>query len=133
MLGTIKSELKDAMIAKDKKRMSTLRNILGKLKLKEIEKKESLTKNESLKVLQSMSKQLKDSIDQYKKGNREDLVQKETEELTILSEFLPAPIKEEELNQIIKSAIKECSASSMKDMGKVMGIVISKTEGRGDA
>ena len=89
MLNTIKSHLKNAMISKDKKRMATLRNILAKLKLKEIEKREQLTDAESLKVLQSISKQLKDSIDQYKKGNRDDLVQKESEELEILNEFLP--------------------------------------------
>ena len=132
MLNTIKSHLKNAMISKDKKRMATLRNILAKLKLKEIEKREQLTDAESLKVLQSISKQLKDSIDQYKKGNRDDLVQKEFEELEILNEFLPEPMNEEELNKIIIDTIQECAASSMKDMGKVMGIVFSKTEGRGD-
>ena len=132
MPNTIKSHLKNAMLSKDKKRMVTLRNILAKLKLKEIEKKAQLTDAEFLKVLHSMSKQLKDSIDQYKKGNRDDLVQKESEELEILNEFLPEPMNEEELNKIIIDTIQESAASSMKDMGKVMGIIFSKTEGRGD-
>ena len=77
MIDTIKKHLKDAMILKDKERLTAIRNILAKLRLKEIEKKEPLTKDESLKVLQSMAKQLKDSIDQYAKGNREDLANKE--------------------------------------------------------
>ena len=132
MINMIKNHLKDAMVAKDKKRIGTLRNILAKLKLKEIEKKEALTDIESLKVLQSMSKQLKDSIEQYKNGNRNDLVKNEAEELKILNEFLPAPLNKKELDNIIQDTIKKCGASSMKDMGKVMGIIISKTKGRGD-
>ena len=77
MIDTMKKHLKDAMISRNKERLNAIRNILAKLKSKEIEKKESLTKDESLKVLQSMAKQLKDSINQYTKGNREDLANKE--------------------------------------------------------
>ena len=105
---------------------------MAKLRLKEIEKKEPLTKDESLKVLQSMAKQLKDSIDQYAKGNREDLANKEKKELKIVEQFLPEPLSVDEMNKIIEESIKNCQASSMKDMGKVMGIVISKTQGRGN-
>ena len=132
MIDTIKSQLKNAMILKDKNRITTLRNILAKLRLKEIEKKESLTDAESLKVLQSMSKQLNDSIKQYRNGNRDDLAEIEAKELEILNEFLPEPMSEEDLVEIITNTIKECGASSMEDMGKVMGIIISKTEGSGD-
>ena len=132
MLDTMKNHLKDAMIAKDKERIVTLRNILAKLKLKEIEKKEVLTEAESLKVLQTMSKQLKDSIEQYSNGGRDDLAKKEAEELEILNEFLPEPIDEGKLREIIVDTIEECGASSMKDMGRVMGMIISKTQGRGD-
>ena len=132
MLDTIKSQLKKAMILKDKNRITTLRNILAKLRLKQIEKKDSLTDIESLKVLQSMSKQLNDSIKQYSDGNRDDLVEIEAKELEILNEFLPEPMSEKDLIKIITDTIKECGASSMKDMGKVMGIIISKTEGSGD-
>ena len=132
MLDTMKNHLKDAMIAKDKKRIATLRNILAKLKLKEIEKNEELTEAESQKVLQTISKQLKDSIEQYSNGGRDDLAKKEAEELEILNEFLPEPMGEEELRGIIIDTIKECGASSMKDMGRVMGMIISKTQGRGD-
>ena len=132
MLNTIKKQLKDAMVSKDKKRISALRNILAMLKLKEIEKKEELTKDECLKVFQKISKQLKDSINQYKIGNRADLVKKEAQELEILKEFLPEAISEEDLKQIIMDIIRDTGASSMKDMGKVMGMVISKSGGRAD-
>ena len=132
MLNTIKKQLKDAMVSKDKKRISALRNILAMLKLKEIEKKEELTKDECLKVFQKISKQLKDSINQYKIGNRADLVKKEAQELEILTEFLPEAISEEDLKQIIIDIIRDTGASSMKDMGKVMGMVISKSGGRAD-
>ncbi len=132
MLDIIKKSLKDAMIAKDKKRVETLRNILAKLKLKEIEKNEELNSNESLKVLQTMSKQLKDSIDQYTKGDRKDLADIESKQLEILSEFLPEQMNQDELEKIIIDTIETNNATSIKDMGKVMGVVISKTEGRAD-
>jgi hypothetical protein len=132
MIDNIKAQLKDAMISKDKIRVTALRNFIAKLKAKEIDKKESLSDTESLKVLQSMAKQLKDSIDQYTKGNRTDLADIEQDELNILNEFLPSPLSEEEMSAIIDDAIKASGASSIKDMGKVMGIAISKMAGRGD-
>mgnify|MGYP000209210006 FL=1 len=132
MIDNIKTQLKDAMISRDKNRIIALRNFLAKLKAKEIEKKESLSKSESLKVLQSMAKQLKDSIDQYTKGGREDLANKESDELEILSEFLPEPLSKEEMSKIIEEVIKDCGASSMKDMGQVIGVAISKMKGKGD-
>ena len=132
MINVIKTQLKDAMISKDKKRILVLRNILAMVKLKEIDKKGELTKDDCLKVLQKMSKQLKDSIEQFKNGNREDLADKETQELEILTEFLPEEISEENLKQIIVDVIRDTGASSIKDMGKVMSLVISKSEGRAD-
>ena len=132
MIDNIKTQLKDAMISRDKNRIIALRNFLAKLKAKEIEKKESLSKSESLKVLQSMAKQLKDSIDQYNKGGREDLANKESDELEILSEFLPEPLSKEEMSKIIEKVIKDSGASSMKDMGQVIGVAISKMKGKGD-
>ena len=132
MIDNIKAQLKDAMISKDKIRVTALRNFIAKLKAKEIDKKESLSDTESLKVLQSMAKQLKDSIDQYTKGNRTDLADIEQDELNILNEFLPSPLSKEEMSVIIDDAIKASGVSSIKDMGKVMGIAISKMAGRGD-
>ena len=132
MLNMIKIKLKDAMKLKDKDRINTLRNILAKLKLKEIEKNDALTEPESIKVLQSMSKQLNESIRQYKDGGRIDLANNEAKELEILNEFLPEPMSENEIIKIIVDTIDECQAESMKDMGKVMGIVIKKTDGKAD-
>jgi len=132
MIDNIKAQLKDAMISKDKIRITALRNFIAKLKAKEIDKKESLNDAESLKVLQSMAKQLKDSINQYTKGGRTDLADSEQDELEILNEFLPIPLSEDEMSAIIDDAIKASNASSMKDMGKVMGMAISKMAGRGD-
>ncbi len=132
MIDNIKAQLKDAMFSKDKTRVTALRNFIAKLKAKEIDKKESLSDAESLKVLQSMAKQLKDSIDQYTNGGRTDLADNEKTELDILNEFLPTPLSEEEMSNIIDEAIKTSNASSMQDMGKVMGIAISKMDGRGD-
>ena len=128
----IKKQLKESMISKNKNRITTLRNILAKLKLKEIEKKEALTNLESLKVLQSMSKQLNDSIKQYKDGNRDDLADIEAKELEILNEFLPEPMSEKAITKIIMNTIEASGAESLKDMGKVMGIVIAKTDGKED-
>ena len=132
MLNMIKIKLKDAMKLKDKDRINTLRNILAKLKLKEIEKNDALTDPESIKVLQSMSKQLNESIKQYKNGGRIDLANNEAKELEILKEFLPEPMSKNEIIKIIVDTIDECQAESLKDMGKVMGIVIKKTDGKAD-
>tara|TARA_Y100000996_G_C22555843_1_gene655482 strand:- start:4202 stop:4639 length:438 start_codon:yes stop_codon:yes gene_type:complete len=132
MLNMIKIKLKDAMKLKDKDRINTLRNILAKLKLKEIEKNDALTDPESIKVLQSMSKQLNESIKQYKNGGRIDLANNEAKELEILKEFLPEPMSENEIIKIIVDTIDECQAESLKDMGKVMGIAIKKTDGKAD-
>ena len=132
MLDLINEQLKTAMVSKDKNRIMSLRNILSKLKMKVIEKKDSLTDEESIKVIQSMSKQLIDSISQFKDAGRNDLVKKETDELNILKEFLPDPLSKEELINIIEFTIKDMDADGMKDMGKVMGVIISKTQGRGD-
>ena len=132
MINNIKVHLKDAMVNKDKNRITALRNIIAKLKAKEIEKKENLSETESLKVLQSMGKQLKESISQFTKGNRKDLADKEQEELDILNEFLPTPLSEAEMSIIIDEVIDSTNATSMSDMGKVMGMSIAKMEGRGD-
>ena len=132
MLPTIKEQLKDAMFKKNKKRISALRNILAKVKMKEIEKNEELTNEEFQKVLQTMAKQLKDSIEQYTKGGRTDLADNESKELEILNEFLPEPMSENEIDNIVINVIDEIKASNMSDMGKVMGIVISRVEGRAD-
>ena len=132
MIDVIKNELKIAMFAKDKIRVNTLRSILSKLKMKEIEMKISLTDDEALKVLQEMAKQIKDSIEQFINGGRQDLVDKEKTELKILTEFLPAPINEEQIIKIVEKIIKDTGAKDLSDMSKVMTAVIRETNGRAD-
>ena len=132
MIDTIKNELKEAMIAKDKVRIDALRNILPKLKMSEIDKKRSLSNEEVLKVIQSMSKKIKDSIKQFTDGGREDLANKEKAELEILKKYLPEPIKEDELRSIIESIINDLGATELSEMGKIIGLTINKTKGAAD-
>jgi len=132
MIKSIKSNLTDAMREKDKPRMITLRNILAKIKLKEIEKGEPLGKNEVISVLTTMGKQLRDSIKQYKNGGREDLAENEAIELGIIKEYLPEQMGEDEIRECIREMISSSGASGSSDIGKVMGPVMAKLQGRAD-
>ena len=121
MLDKLQTELITAMKAGDKSRILGLRNIIGKIKAVQIDKGEILTSEESLKILKSSAKQLKESIKQYQEGNRDDLAEKEIFELSILEKYLPEQLSEEEVRQKIKTIIENMGAQSMQDMGKVMG------------
>ena len=132
MIESIKSHLTDAMREKDKPRMITLRNILAKIKLKEIEKGEPLDKNEVISVLTTMGKQLRDSIEQYKNGGREDLAENEAIELGIIKEYLPEQMGEDEIRECIREMISSSGASGSSDIGKVMGPVMAKLQSRAD-
>ena len=132
MIESIKKNLTDAMRNKDKPRMITLRNILAKIKLKEIEKGEPLDKNEVISVLITMGKQLRDSIEQYKNGGREDLAENEAIELGIIKEYLPEQMGEDEIRKCIREMISSSGASGSSDIGKVMGPVMAKLQGRAD-
>ena len=121
MLDKLQTELIAAMKAGDKSRTLGLRNIIGKIKAVQIDKGETLTSEESLKILKSSAKQLKESIKQYQEGNRDDLAEKEIFELSILEKYLPEQLSEEEVRQKIKAIIEDMGAKSMQDMGKVMG------------
>lgn len=121
MLDKLQTELIAAMKAGDKSRTLGLRNIIGKIKAVQIDKGETLTSEESLKILKSSAKQLKESIKQYQEGNRDDLAEKEIFELSILEKYLPEQLSEEEVRQKIKTIIEDMGAQSMQDMGKVMG------------
>jgi len=132
MIDTIIKELKSAMLKKDKKRVDTLRNILSKLKLREIEKKRSLTDEEAIKVIQGIAKQIKDSIEQFINGGRQDLADNERAELEILSEFLPEPMENDEIIKIIEKIISDTNAKNLNDLGKVIGDTIKATNGRAD-
>ena len=132
MLKQLQEELISAMKAGEKAKMMGLRNIIGKLKAAQIDKGESLNPEESLKILKSAAKQLNESIDQYQKGGREELAEKEKFELTLLEKYLPEQLSEEIIRETVNNIIKKTGSESMQDMGKVMGAVMKKLAGSAD-
>ena len=132
MLDKLRTELKDALKSGEKDKLNALRNLVAKIKSKEIEKGEPLNSDECLKVCMSSAKQIKESISQFKKGNRQDLADKEKIELDIISSYLPEELSDEELTKIIKEVIQNVSAKGPSDMGKVMGPVMGKISGQAD-
>ena len=126
MLDQLQEELISAMKAGDKPKMTGLRNIIGKLKASQIDKGEELTGDESLKILKSAAKQLKESVKQYKKGGRDDLAEKELFELSLLDKYLPEQLYQDEIRTTVKNTIKSTGAESMQEMGKVMGAVMKE-------
>ena len=132
MLDQLQEELKIALKAGEKAKMMGLRNIIGKIKAAQIDKGETLTDEESLKILKTATKQLKESIDQYQKGGRDDLAEKEAFELTLLEKYLPEQLSEEQIRQTVKNIVKNTGAGSMQDMGKVMGATMQELAGSAD-
>ena len=132
MLNQLQDELIIAMKAEDKAAMIGLRNIIGKLKAAQIDKGESLNEEESMKILKSTAKQLKESVEQYNKGGREDLVKKELFELSLIEKYLPVQLSEDKIRDLVKTTIQSAGAESMQDMGRVMGILMQKLDGTAD-
>jgi len=113
-------------------RLSTLRMLKSGLHNREIDLKRELTEAEFLQLLSSMVKQRRDSIEQFEKGGRSDLVEKEKAELKVIEEFLPSQLSEADLDAAITEAIREVSATGIRDMGKVMKVLMQKVTGRAD-
>ncbi|MCS3904263.1 uncharacterized protein YqeY [Methylohalomonas lacus] len=128
----ITDDVKQAMRDKDKDRLGVLRMITAAIKQKEIDERTELDDNAVLAVLDKMAKQYRDSIQQYRDAGRDDLVNKETYELNIITEYLPEQLNDTDLEALINNAIEETGASGMADMGKVMGVVKPKVQGRAD-
>ncbi|MFH1752581.1 MAG: GatB/YqeY domain-containing protein [Candidatus Omnitrophota bacterium] len=128
----IEKEFKEALKEKDSVKVSVLRMIKAELLNLVIQKKEELKEESVIKVIQKQINQRKDSIEQFKKGNREDLVAKEEKELAILETFLPNMLSEDELAKLVKEVIAELGAATKKEMGGVIKAVIAKAEGRAD-
>ncbi len=126
------TDLITAQKAKDKVRLSVIRMVKTTIKNREIEKKDELTDYELLQAINSQAKFRKESIEEFSKAGREDLVKKEEEELKILQEYLPEELTEDELKALIENAITEAGASGPKDMGKVMKLLMVETTGRAD-
>ena len=132
MLNQLQEELKVAMKGGDKAAMTGLRNIIGKLQAAQIDKGESLNEEESMKILKSTAKQLKESVEQYNKGGREDLVQKELFELSLIEKYLPEQLSKDKIRDLVKITIQSAGAESMQDMGRVMGILMQELAGTTD-
>jgi uncharacterized protein YqeY len=128
----IEEGLKAALKQKDTVRLSILRMLLAAIKNKEVEKIRALTEDEFYALVKTSAKQHLESIESFKKGNRQDLVDKEEKELEILKEFLPAALTDEDLSKEIEGAIVTLEAKSQKDMGKVIKHLMDKYPGRID-
>lgn len=132
LIDTLKEEQKLAMKAKDKPRLGTIRLALSAIKQREVDEQITLGDDDIIAVLTKMVKQRRDSVAQYESAGREDLAEVERVEITVLEEFMPQPLTEEEVAALIESAITESGAAGMQDMGKVMGVLKPQIQGRAD-
>ncbi len=128
----IKSDIKEAMRAKETVRRNTLRNIQAVVKQIEVDERREVTDTDMEAILMKYAKQREDSMIQFAEAGREDLVEKEQEELKIVKAYLPEPMDDAELEATLKEVIANVGASSMKDMGKVMGAAKSTIGSRAD-
>jgi len=128
----IKDAMKDAMRAKQKDRLKTIRTILAEFKQYEVDERKEVDDAVALKILDKMVKQRRDSIAQFGKADRQDLIDIEAVEIEVLKEFLPAQLTESEIETLVQASIKEVNAEGIRDMGKVMGILRPKVQGKAD-
>ena len=128
----LKQATKDAMKAKDKPRLGTIRMASAAIKQIEIDERITLDDDGILKVLVKMVKQRKDSIAQFEDAGRQELADKEAAEIKVIEEFLPQPLTEQEIADLIDKAVTELNASGMQDMGKVMGKLKPQMQGKAD-
>lgn len=126
----IQTDLTAAMKEKNELRLSVLRMVKAALKNKEIEKMHALSDLESLQVLQTLVKQRRESVDQFTKGGRNDLAEKETKEIAIIEQYLPAAPSDAEVQRAIEEAIEEAGADSLKHMGAVIKAARARLEGK---
>jgi uncharacterized protein YqeY len=132
ILNSIKAAMKDAMRAKEKERLATIRLIQAEFKRVEVDERIELDDDRVIAILDKMVKQRRDSVRQYLDANREDLAAVETAEIEVIQTFLPAPLTEDEISAMIDSVIAETGAESMRDMGKVVGMLKGPMQGRAD-
>jgi uncharacterized protein YqeY len=125
-------EYRAALRSGDKLKVSVIRLLTALIKNREVEKRGPLTDAEVMQAISSSCKQRQDSIEQYRQGGRQDLVDKETAELHILQSYMPQPFTAEELEELVRAAIQEAQAASPKEMGKVMTLLMPKVTGRAD-
>jgi uncharacterized protein YqeY len=128
----IQEDMKAAMRSGDKERLGTIRLIMAAVKQREVDERITLDDTQLLGVLEKMGKQRRESMAQFQAGGRADLVAKEAAELAIISAYMPAALSDTELDTLITDAIGAAGATSIKDMGKVMGIIKTRAQGRAD-
>ena len=132
LIARLEGELKDAMVARDAERRNTLRLILDSLRGAEKELQRPLHDDEELQVLQRERKRRREAAEGFRAGGREEQADAEERELAVLEEFMPEPLAEEELEEIVDDAIAENGATSMRDFGRVMADVMPQVSGRAD-
>jgi uncharacterized protein len=128
----ITEDMKGAMRAKDSERLGTIRMITAAIKQREVDERISLDDAQVLAVIEKMIKMRKESIAQFQTGGRDDLVAKETKEIELLQAYMPAQLSDAELDALIGESIAQSGATSIKDMGKAMGLLKQKAQGRAD-
>lgn len=132
IVATIKQAMKDAMRAKDKERLTTIRMIQAEFKRIEVDERIDVDDARALIVMDKMSKQRRDAAKQYNDADRPELADKENREITVIQDFLPSQLNEEEIISMIDNAIEQTNASGMQDMGKVMALIKPQAQGRAD-
>ena len=132
----LQKALKESMLAKDTQRVGAIRLIIAGMKEKDVDARgkgqKEASENDLMAMMQNMIKQRRDSIDMYLKGNRQDLADKEQAEIAVIETFLPKQMSEEEMLAAVKAVVAETGAVSMKDMGKIMGVLKAKYAGQMD-
>ena len=132
MRNKLLEDLKEAMKAQDKELLSVLRMVKGAMQLDEINLKHELTDDEFIGVISKQIKTRKESISEFEKANRQDLIEQTKKEIEILNKYMPEQLSEEEVLKVIDEAFKAVNPQSQKDMGKIMGIVTPKLKGKAD-
>ncbi|MEP4888441.1 MAG: GatB/YqeY domain-containing protein [Aliiglaciecola sp.] len=132
LLEQLNQAMKDAMRAKDKLRLGTIRMALAAVKQREVDERIELTDTDVIVLLTKMVKQRKDAASQFEDAGRQDLADTEKAEIDVIQSFLPQPLTAEELDDLIQQAMQDTQAAGMQDMGKVMGWLKPKVQGRAD-
>ena len=132
LIERLKDEQKTAMKAKDKARLGTIRLIMAAIKQLEVDNQITLDDEQILAVMTKMVKQRHDSVTQYQNAGRQDLADIELAEIAVLQDFMPAPLSDAEVEELVKQAVQAVNATSMQDMGSVMAILKPQVQGRAD-
>ena len=128
----IQEDMKSAMRAKEVLRLGTIRMLLSAIKQKEVDERVVLTDTDVLSIINKMIKQRRESVAQFRDAKREELAEKEEQEISIVSAYLPAQMSDTEIDALIADAIQSCGAATVKDMSKVMALIKTKAQGRVD-